>query len=936
MAVRTRIDVIAKQFERGLQCAGCSESNIARIVELIKQKKIDAISLYASDDGFKVYELFIGIDWNEYNKQQKAGNDGQADSIGGLQISGETIEVETYLDDLVRKSRERKLRLSYWISFCGALRIRNPEEYYRLKSQLGFENSLLGWMNDLGRDEVDFIPDLQELKIRIRDIRDVDAFDSNRIKEKKALLLKCEKVAEQLSCSNGGATGDYFTNKNVFPVEVSLTFQGEKKAAMLLGITSLNDPTYAELKQGIVFLLTRKEEKRIAGNLDNNNNTQNNTGITPNSTRNRKPGPNDPCPCGSGLKHKNCHGKNSGNTSAKIPNKDLNKIQCSNKPIQAVSVANNTDKEPHNKIKRIKISLLFNSIIATLIIAILAVNKFAVPASPWDYITRLVPLVAWVVYYFAVAIPFDEEYGCSKKYNKALYVVLVAVSLISICSIILTKLDKEIVIFSKILVIAYNLYYVPIFALSTISCMKYLNETKCSDRNITVFRKLSYILCSVLAVFVLIGTVKQVKGWNVLNVGDTVYFGVYEQDGDPSNGKEEISWTVHSIENGKALLLSDVCLYSMPYNASGTDNSWTNSDLRKWLNGEFYQSAFSSAERGVICDEEINTKKLSVEDLANGEPSGEAEITVDNVFVPDLSEFWMLTSELNVSDTAKQVFTANNELYGGENYRTMFWTRSPFEDDDNFATGYNTETEQETRYLLRPDEYAMVRPAIYVDVNLYSDLSKNHQEQAPLTIGTSNYTDVSGSWSSSDNSQTRPHYYCYDDTTSVSLLGDGVVNFGPGVWVDSNEPVNYNSFVYQEFCDRLEHDPVMAAAVFGYADKQLGTRYTGSFYSEIKDDWITGINNAAETFVNDMNLWAGETNAFEELLESTADISIIYAGGEEIQTLRMRLGDGQPLVYGPETLKTTAPWKYLCFTVHVKTTEITLSFLIDLGFQPVI
>ena len=209
-----------------------------------------------------------------------------------------------------------------------------------------------------------------------------------------------------------------------------------------------------------------------------------------------------------------------------------------------------------------------------------------------------------------------------------------------------------------------------------------------------------------------------------------------------------------------------------------------------------------------------------------------------------------------------------------------------------------------------------------------SDLLENEQTQIS--------TDYNGSWSSSDNSQTRPHYYCYDDTYSVSLSADGVVNFGPGVWVDPNEPVDYNSYVYQIFRDRLEHDPAMAAAVFAYADKQLGTRYTGSFYSEIKDDWITGINNAAETFVNDMNLWAGETNAFEELLESTADISIINAGGEEIQTLRMRLGDGQPLVYGPETLKTTAPWKYLCFTVHVKTTEITLSFLIDLGFQPVI
>ena len=246
-----------------------------------------------------------------------------------------------------------------------------------------------------------------------------------------------------------------------------------------------------------------------------------------------------------------------------------------------------------------------------------------------------------------------------------------------------------------------------------------------------------------------------------------------------------------------------------------------------------------------------------------------------------------------------------------------------------------------------------------------SDLLENEQTQIS--------TDIGGGWGYSDNSQTRPHYYCYDDTTSVSLLGDGVVNFGPGVWVDSNEPVNYNSFVYQEFCDRLEHDPVMAAAVFAYADKQLGTRYTGSFYSEIKDDWITGINNAAETFVNDMNLWAGETNAFEELLESTADISIINAGvmtvssgsreplsnelcpcgsglkfknchgiiikntsGDDIKTLKMQAGDEHPVICGPETLNTTVPWKYLCFTINVKNTRIALLFLIDVGFQPVI
>lgn len=518
MDTKTRMDIIAKQFECGLQCAGCSESNITQIVSLIRQKKITAVSLFASNDGFKVYELILSIDWNEYNKQS-AGHEFRAEDIIGLRPTGEMIEVETYLDDLVRKSKERQLHLSYGISFAGALRIRNPEEYCRLKKQLGFEDSVLGWLNDLGREEVDYVLDLQELKIRLRDIKDVDAQNNSHLREKKILLLKCEKIAEQLS----GSEGDYNINKLVFPIEVSLTFQGQKKAAMLLGITSLNKPAHAELKQGIISALVRREGRRIE----------------------EHPGNGD-------------------------------------KPQEPVV-------NPSGKDKRI-------------------------------------PL-------------------------------------------------------------------------------------------------LRIILCSVLSVLLLIGTVNQIKEFHALHVGDTVFLGTYEQDGDLSNGNEAISWTVMGVDGGKVLLLSDVCLDAMPYNNEGTDNSWTNSSLRKWLNDDFYHSAFSESERSVIRSEEITTGSLrGQEGNTYAETFDEMEVTIDKVFAPDLPEFQELTSDLNVSNVAKEVFSSNNTVYGGENFRSMFWTRPPYEEEKNFGYGYITETEKNTGYILPPSAYAMVRPAIYIDVEMYSDL----------------------------------------------------------------------------------------------------------------------------------------------------------------------------------------------------------------------
>ena len=84
------------------------------------------------------------------------------------------------------------------------------------------------------------------------------------------------------------------------------------------------------------------------------------------------------------------------------------------------------------------------------------------------------------------------------------------------------------------------------------------------------------------------------------SLGDTVWFGSYEQDGDVTDGKESISWKVIGKKYNAVLLLSDLCLDCMPYNRSGSDTTWENCSLRNWLNYAFYESAFNAYEQQFV------------------------------------------------------------------------------------------------------------------------------------------------------------------------------------------------------------------------------------------------------------------------------------------------------------------------------------------------
>lgn len=170
------------------------------------------------------------------------------------------------------------------------------------------------------------------------------------------------------------------------------------------------------------------------------------------------------------------------------------------------------------------------------------------------------------------------------------------------------------------------------------------------------------------------------------------------------------------------MLLCDTCIAAMPYNKDNTDNSWTNSNIRNWLNEDFYKSAFSSDEAGIIADVKVVTGRLIEEEGATSwETYGKDELTTDKIFVPDFSQCWQINNELDVSETAKADFIANNVKWGQDNYQTMFWLRNPYGESKSYASGYKTESEGGMGYIFYPKMYAFVIPAMYIDVSLYSD-----------------------------------------------------------------------------------------------------------------------------------------------------------------------------------------------------------------------
>lgn len=156
--------------------------------------------------------------------------------------------------------------------------------------------------------------------------------------------------------------------------------------------------------------------------------------------------------------------------------------------------------------------------------------------------------------------------------------------------------------------------------------------------------------------------------------GSTLYFGAYEQDGNRSNGVEPIEWLVIDADGNHALLITSYGLEAKAYNDFDASVIWSECTLRKWLNGSFYDAAFSAAEQQLIEETYCPADSNPGYQMAN--PGGS---TYDKVFILSALETNQYFKTMADRKTCYPTTAAkqNGAFVNKTNGTCCWWLRTP-------------------------------------------------------------------------------------------------------------------------------------------------------------------------------------------------------------------------------------------------------------------
>ena len=148
------------------------------------------------------------------------------------------------------------------------------------------------------------------------------------------------------------------------------------------------------------------------------------------------------------------------------------------------------------------------------------------------------------------------------------------------------------------------------------------------------------------------------------SAGDIVSFGTY--------GGEDVTWRILEVKSGTALVITENVVEAVPYYNSYTATSWSGSNLRSWMNGTFYNSAFTSEDRAIICSTTVYNSANSTTGTSGG------STTTDYLFALNMDEAYkyfssdsdrLATATSHAKQSGAQVISGSNA--------TPWWLRTP-------------------------------------------------------------------------------------------------------------------------------------------------------------------------------------------------------------------------------------------------------------------
>ena len=161
-------------------------------------------------------------------------------------------------------------------------------------------------------------------------------------------------------------------------------------------------------------------------------------------------------------------------------------------------------------------------------------------------------------------------------------------------------------------------------------------------------------------------------------------FGSYPQTADGI--KKPIEWLVLERTDKTALLVSKCGLDCKKYNDTESNVTWESCSLRKWLNGEFLDTAFTPAQQAVIALSDVSADENPKYSTSPG------KATKDKIFLLSIpeAEKYFKTDEARLC--APTAYSEAHGAYTNTEYKTTdgeaacwWWLRSPGYDQGSAA-----------------------------------------------------------------------------------------------------------------------------------------------------------------------------------------------------------------------------------------------------------
>lgn len=215
-------------------------------------------------------------------------------------------------------------------------------------------------------------------------------------------------------------------------------------------------------------------------------------------------------------------------------------------------------------------------------------------------------------------------------------------------------------------------------------------------------------------------TYQLINGFSV----NTVYWFEYEP----------LLWRVLDQSDGKALLMCRSIIDAQNYGAYFSDrtvdgkiihaNNYKYSAIREWLNGDFFQTAFSGYNKNLVSATEVDNSAATTSSESNEHA---CENTSDKVFLLSFQD--ILNSSFGFSsvnydkDGVRSLQTTSYALCQGAFAETesdnagkgLWWLRSPDSYTDNYAQSVDSEGVAVDNWRV-DDTFIGVVPAFYIDL----------------------------------------------------------------------------------------------------------------------------------------------------------------------------------------------------------------------------